>query len=165
MLRLAGLLADRAVAAAAVLLLLALLACVFLGVVFRLVNQPLAWSDEMAQYLMVWTAFVGWILAARRRSHIRITVVIDQLPPPLRRGAEVLIQLAVAALGMVLLSRSFGLIERNFDVEWVSLPLSAALVYVPMPIAGFAVVAQALVEIAEVLAGARRRDSEAGAAP
>ncbi|APF36029.1 TRAP-type C4-dicarboxylate transport system, small permease component [Chelatococcus sambhunathii] len=165
MLRLAGLFADRAVAAAAVLLLLALLACVFLGVVFRLVNQPLAWSDEMAQYLMVWTAFVGWILAARRRSHIRIMVVIDKLPTPLRRAAEVLIQLAVAVLGVVLLSRSFGLVERNFDVEWVSLPLSAALVYVPMPVAGVAITAQALIEIAEVLAGARRRDFEAGAAP
>ena len=58
-----GRLSDRLVELAAAILLLAMLAAVFLGVAFRLINQPLAWSDELAQYLMVWTAFVGWILA------------------------------------------------------------------------------------------------------
>ena len=48
----------------------------------------------------------------------------------------------------MLLTRSFGLIQRNLDVSWVSLPLSVALVYVPIPIAGFAVVCQSLVAIA-----------------
>ena len=67
---------DRLVEAAAVVLLLAMLAAVFLGVVFRLVGEPLAWSDELAQYLLVWTAFIGWIIASRRRSHIRIGLII-----------------------------------------------------------------------------------------
>ena len=52
-----------------------------------------------------------------------------------------------------MLTRSFGLIQRNIDVTWVSLPLSVALIYIPIPIAGFAVVAQALVAIARALRG------------
>ena len=148
-----GRLSDRLVEAAAVILLLAMLASVFLGVVFRLANEPLAWSDELAQYLLVWTGFVGWVLASRRRSHIRINVIIDRLSAPTRRGAEIGIQLLVAALGVILLTKSFGLITRNVDVEWVSLPLSVALVYIPMPIAGFAVLVQAFVQIAEAVRG------------
>ncbi|MCB1807395.1 MAG: TRAP transporter small permease subunit, partial [Candidatus Competibacteraceae bacterium] len=133
-------LSNRLVDLAGILLLLAMLASVSLGVVFRLLNQPLAWSDELAQYLLVWTAFVGWIIAGRRRSHIRITVLINRLAGWWRRGAEVLIQLLIAILGLLLLSQSFGLIARNTDVEWVSLPLSVALVYLPIPLAGFAVI-------------------------
>jgi TRAP-type C4-dicarboxylate transport system permease small subunit len=148
-----GRLSDRLVEIAAAVLLLAMLACVFLGVVFRLINQPLAWSDEMAQYLMVWTAFVGWILAGRRRSHIRITAIVDRLSGAARRMAEIVIQLLVAALGLVLLTQSFGLIGRNWDVEWVSLPLSVALVYIPIPIAGFAVLFQSALQIVEALRG------------
>ena len=146
-------LSNRLVDLAGILLLLAMLASVSLGVVFRLLNQPLAWSDELAQYLLVWTAFVGWIIAGRRRSHIRITVLINRLAGWWRRGAEVLIQLLIAILGLLLLSQSFGLIARNTDVEWVSLPLSVALVYLPIPLAGFAVICQSLAQIVSTLQG------------
>lgn len=146
-----GRISDRLLAVAAVLLLLAMLACVFLGVVFRFANRPLAWSDEMAQYLLVWTAFTGWIIAGNRGSHIRITVIVDRLTGRARALAEIAIQLLIAVLGVVLLTRSHGLIMRNLDVEWVSLPLSVALVYVPIPIAGFAVVLQSVLAMARAL--------------
>jgi TRAP-type C4-dicarboxylate transport system permease small subunit len=150
--------ADRLTGFAAVVLLLTMLAIVFLGVVFRLAGEPLAWSDELAQYLLVWTGFTGWNLASRRRSHIRIGLIVEQLRGWARRLAEVAIQLLVAALGMILLVKSFGLIERNIDVEWVSLPLSVSLVYIPMPIAGLAVLLQAVVQIAEAIRGPVGRD-------
>jgi TRAP-type C4-dicarboxylate transport system permease small subunit len=152
---------DRLVGAAAVVLLLAMLAAVFLGVVFRLIGEPLTWSDELAQYLLVWTAFTGWIIASQRRAHIRIGLIIDRFKGLPRRLAEIVIQLSVALLGAILLVKSFGLIERNIDVEWVSLPLSVALVYIPMPIAGFAVILQALVQIVEAFQGKVARDSTA----
>ena len=139
--------------AAAVLLLLAMLACVFLGVVFRLADAPLAWSDEMAQYLLVWTGFVGWIIAGNRGSHIRVTALIERMRGRARLAAEIAIQVLVAALGLVLLTQSFGLIARNADVAWVSLPLSVALVYLPIPVAGFAIVLRSAAEIAELLQG------------
>lgn len=150
---------DNLVGAAAVLLLLAMLAAVFLGVVFRLAGEPLAWSDELAQNLLVWTGFTGWIIASRRRSHIRIGLIVDRLKGWPRRAAEIVIQLLVAALGAILLFKSFGLIQRNVDVEWVSLPLSVALVYIPMPIAGCAVILQSAAQIVEAVRGNVARDS------
>ena len=60
--------ADRLLRWSAVVLLLTLLASVLVGVISRQLNAPVAWSDELAQYLLVWTAFVGWIIASRRRS-------------------------------------------------------------------------------------------------
>ena len=60
--------------------------------------------------------------------------------------------------GAILLVKSFGLIERNVDVEWVSLPLSVALVYIPMPIAGLAVILQAVVQIIEMIGGKAEPD-------
>lgn len=149
---------DRLVGAAATLLLLAMLACVFLGVVFRLMGEPLTWSDELAQYLLVWTAFTGWIIASHSRAHIRIGLIIDRLKGWPRRLAEIAAQLLVALLGVILLVKSFGLIQRNVDVEWVSLPLSVSLVYIPMPIAGLAVILQAIVQIMEAIKG---KDSRA----
>jgi TRAP-type C4-dicarboxylate transport system permease small subunit len=142
-----------------------LLGCVVLGVVSRGVGRPFAWTDEMAQHLLVWTGFVGWILAARRRSHIRIDVFIDRLPRPARLAAEIAIQAAVMVLASALFVYSFALIERNLDVEWVSLPLPGALLYLPIPFAALALIAQAGTEMAEAFRGRRRPESPSGTPP
>ncbi len=144
---------DGLLYAAAVALVLAMLGAVFAGVVFRFLNRPLAWSDELGQYLLVWTGFVGWIIAGNRGSHIRVTALIGRLGGWPRRIAEAAIHVAVALFGVVLMTRSFGLIGRNLDVMWVSLPLSVALVYLPIPIAGFAVVAQSALGVVRSLRG------------
>lgn len=147
---------DRGLRAAAVALLLALLACVVIGVASRQLGTAVPWSDEAAQYLLVWTGFVGWMIGARRRDHIRINVIIDRLPAAARRVAEVLIQLAVIVFAVSLLWWGFPLIERNWDVEWISLPMPAGLLYVPVPFAAALLVGQAAVEIRQALAGPAR---------
>lgn len=158
-------LSDRLVRWVAVVLLLTLLVTVVLGVLFRQLNSPLAWTDELAQYLLVWTGFTGWIIAARRRTHIRITVFADLLKGVPRRVLEVLIQLCVIVFSAVLIRYSFALIERNWDVESISVPFPAAALYIVMPVAGLALILQALAEIAEALAGREPVAAEPGAQP
>ena len=157
--------ADRMVRAAAATLLLSLLACVFLGVAFRQFNNPLAWSDELAQYLLVWTGFTGWVIATRRRSHIRISVFADRLPGTARRALEIAIQLAIIAFGAILARYSLGLIERTWDVDSVSLPLTTAVLYLPIPVAGLALMLQAIVEIGDALRGDIRLPDNTGTQP
>ncbi len=83
------------------------------------------------------------MIAARRGSHIRINVFIDRLPRGLRLGTEIVIQIAVLVFTVELIRWGWPLIGRNWDIEWVSLPLSSALLYVPVPIAALALAAQA----------------------
>jgi TRAP-type C4-dicarboxylate transport system permease small subunit len=144
-------LVDGGLRVAAVMLLLALLAAVMTGVVTRQLGAPVSWSDEAAQYLLVWTGFTGWIIGARAGEHIRITVLLDRLPGAARRWAEALIQLSVAVLALGLLWWGTPLIERNWDVEWISLPLPAGLLYVPIPFAAALLIGQALLDAAAAL--------------
>lgn len=147
---------------AACLLMIALLASVTLGVVFRIIGQPLVWSDEMAQYLLVWTGFAGWIIAGRRGSHIRITVFIDRLPRGARLALEAVIQLAMIVFALALLWYSPSIIRRNLDIEWVSLPLSAAILYFPVPIAAFALMLESLSDLVALTKGRLSRGAETG---
>lgn len=146
----------------ACLLMIALLASVTLGVVFRIIGQPLVWSDEMAQYLLVWTGFAGWIIAGRRGSHIRITVFIDRLPRGARLALEAVIQLAMIVFALALLWYSPSIIRRNLDIEWVSLPLSAAILYFPVPIAAFALMLESLSDLVALKKGRLSRGAETG---
>jgi TRAP-type transport system small permease protein len=156
---------DRLIRYAAVTLLLALLASVVTGVVSRQLNRPVPWSDELAQHLLVWSGFAGWMIAARRRSHIRIDVFIDRLPRILRLAMEVLIQLAVVAFALALVWWGWPLVPRNWDIEWVSLPLSSALLYLPIPLAAAVLIGQALAAIRLALAGRLAADPAPGTQP
>lgn len=143
-------LTDRALRGMAMLLMAALLLSVVAGVVARAIGQPLAWTDEAAQNLLVWTGFVGLMIAARRRSHIRITILVDLLPDALARLAEIAIRLAVIVFAIQLIRYGTPLIGRNWDIEWVSLPLPAGLLYLPIPFAAALLIVQALVEAVQI---------------
>ena len=58
--------------------------------------DPLTWSDELARYLFVWCAFLGWVIAARRRSHLAIGSLPQRASPRVR--ALLALLAAVAAL-------------------------------------------------------------------
>jgi TRAP-type C4-dicarboxylate transport system permease small subunit len=149
---------DRAVAAVATAALVALLTVVSLGIVMRAVGRPLSWTDEMSGYLMVWLACLGWILATRRGAHIRIRYFQQKLPPKGRRGFEVVIQAALALVGLIIGVQSLHLVAVNHDIEAVSIPVSTAWMYVPMVPAGFVMTAQA---VADLVASLRGRDPAA----
>ena len=157
--------ADRLLRICAVALLLAMLASVMAGVVSRQLNSAVPWSDELAQHLLVWTGFVGWMIAARRGSHIRINIFIDRLPRLLRLAAEVLIQLSVIAMAVLLIRWGWPLIARNWDIEWVTLPLPSGLLYAPIPLAATALILQALAAIGDALHGRLPFEPEPGAQP
>ncbi|MCZ8374098.1 MAG: TRAP transporter small permease [Beijerinckiaceae bacterium] len=141
---------DRALRWMAVLLMAALLVSVVAGVVARAIGQPLAWTDEAAQNLLVWTGFTGLMIAARRRSHIRITMLVDLLPEKAGRAFEILLRLAVVLFAIQLIRYGTPLIGRNWDIEWVSLPLPAGLLYLPIPFAAALLIVQALAEAVQI---------------
>jgi TRAP-type C4-dicarboxylate transport system permease small subunit len=105
------------------------------------------------------------MIAARRGSHIRINVFIDRLPRGARIAAEIAIQIAVLFFTIALIRWGWPLIGRNWDIEWVSLPLSSALLYVPVPIAALAVAAQAAAAIVDAARGRLPDEAAPGAQP
>jgi TRAP-type transport system small permease protein len=144
---------DAALAFAAALLLCLVLLCVSLGVVTRALGDPLIWTDEVARFLMIWLAVLGWILASRKRVHIRIRFFVDRVPAALRPGLEILLLLAVVLFGGLTAWYGSDLVRRNLDIEATTVPVSMSVVYLPIVLAGLATLLQALAETVERLRG------------
>ena len=138
---------DRALALAAMALLLALLASVTAGVVTRAAGDPLIWTDELSRFLMIWLAAIGWMLASRRRGHLRIRYFVDHLPALPRQLLERLLLLAVASFGAGLAAYGFDLVTRNLDIDATTLPVSMSVMYAPIVLVGFGTMAQAISEL------------------
>ena len=51
---------------------------VFFQVIMRYVfSQPVSWSDEIAQYAMLWSVYLSVSWAVRERAHIRVMNFIN----------------------------------------------------------------------------------------
>ncbi len=144
---------DRALAVLAAAFVVVLLGTVMAGVLFRAANHPLSWTDEAAGFLMVWVACLGWMIATRKQTHIRIRFFLDKVPSTPKRGVEVVLQLAMAVLGAVIAWYSVHLIRTNADIETISMPIAVAWMYVPLLPAGLVTLLQALVEIGRQVTG------------
>ena len=142
---------DRVLEVLAGLLVVALLGTVALGILTRAEGDPLDWTDELARFFMIWLAMFGWIVASRRRGHVRIRFFKDLLPPPLWRLEEAVIQAGMVVLGAVVTYFGVNLVGRNWDLEATSLPISMAWMYVPLIPAGAVTTLQALAELVEQL--------------
>ena len=142
---------DRAVAVAALWLLVALLVVVTLGVITRALDDPLIWTDEVSRFLMIWLACAGWLLATRHRAHIRIRYFADLLPAVPKRAVEFTLQAAVAVFGALVVRHGWTLVLRNLELEATTLPIPMAVMYAPLVLAGLVTLVQALSECLETL--------------
>jgi len=146
-------LVDHVVAVVAGVLVVALLLSVAAGVVSRGLGEPFIWTDEVARFLMVWLACFGWILAARRHSHIRVRFFLDLLPQGAFRVVELVMTVATLVFGLLTAVYGWVLVERNWEIEATTVPLSMSLIYLPIVFAGLAT---ALQGAADLLTGPRR---------
>lgn len=138
---------DRGLAVAAMMLLLALLGSVSAGVITRAAGDPLIWTDEVSRFLMIWLAAVGWLLASRRRAHIRVRYFVDKLPGLPREVVERGLLMAVCAFGAMVAFYGFDLVTRNWDIEATTVPLSMSVMYAPVVLVGIGTALQALGEL------------------
>lgn len=138
---------DRALRWSTFGLIAALLVCVMLGVITRALRDPFIWTDEVSRFLMIWLACFGWMLASRRRAHIRIRFFQDLLSKRAGRYSEIVIQCAVLVLGALLFWYGVDLVVRNHDLEALTIPISMSWLYVPIVIAGLVTLVQAASEI------------------
>ena len=106
-------------------------------------NYSFAATEEISVALMVALALLGSATAVARRRHIAITILVDHLPPGLKRFADLIAELATLVMFglLVWLGGRLAWDEYRFEVtspslgwpQWlytVWLPVLAAIVAV-----------------------------------
>lgn len=101
-----------------------------------------SWSEEIVLTLMAYMAVLSAALAIRNRSHIRMTAIDRYLPDKLVLFLDILADLAVLALGVVMLVVGWRYaMTIGSKGTYVSMPsLSRFWMYFPIPLAGFAMI-------------------------
>ena len=77
-------------------------ALIVFNVITRAMNQAVFWVDEIAIFIMVWMVFLSMAVLLKDRQAVAVTVLVDMLPPAMRRAVGVFIDLVVLAFAVLL---------------------------------------------------------------
>ena len=101
------------------------------------------WSEEIVLTLMVYMTVLSASMAIRKGAHIRMTAFDRYLPQKLLKVLDLIADIAVAALGVILVI--YGIRFCNSPLsnrgKYASLPkLSKFWQYLPVPVAGVSMI-------------------------
>jgi TRAP-type C4-dicarboxylate transport system permease small subunit len=118
----------RIVGAFAAMAVLAEVAILLMGVIFRFgLNHPLTWGDELASIVFLWLAMLGSVLALWTGEHMRLTTIAMRLPPRWRPKAEVLATLTPLLLLALLIMPALDYMDDQSFIETPALGWSDAV--------------------------------------
>src|SRR5215469_3813864 len=106
-------------------LVLAETCILFAGVVSRYVfNRPLMWTDELANFLFLWLAMLGTVVALRRNEHMRLTTLINSLSPKRGQWLSTVGALVVIVFVLEILLPAAQYLDVQRSTELITLPIS-----------------------------------------
>ena len=108
----------------------------FYGVVSRyILNNPVAWSNEIATISFTWTVFLGAAAAWKHNKHIHLDLVYNYFPNKLKKISDLIKNtvLAVFFLFVLYLSIQFTITAYNKPTAILRIPFS----YVDLPVVIF----------------------------
>jgi TRAP-type C4-dicarboxylate transport system permease small subunit len=107
----------------------------FIQVVFRYgLDSSLSWSEELSRYLFVWTIFIGASVAARRRQHIFVEVLIALFPARLREWVDSLIVIVSIIFFAIFAYVGWLLVQNAWQQYSTALDIRIAWVYAAAPL-------------------------------
>lgn len=95
------------------------------------------WAEESVRYLMMWAFFLTLGVAGTRGHHIRTEMLVDAMPPRIRKGMQYLSVIAGIAFSAVLLVASIPQLQRYYTMGMVSesnLDIPQWIVFLAMPL-------------------------------
>jgi len=138
-----------------VMILLALMVIiVFANVVSRYYLQfSLAWSEEIARFMLVWLVFLGSFLAYIHDEHLGLDILVKRFPPTLRKVVATVTNLLVIFALYAVMEGGYLLMMANFDWLSASAEIPQGYIYAIVPIACGLMILQTILKTYYILTG------------
>ncbi|MDR4887697.1 TRAP transporter small permease [Fredinandcohnia sp. QZ13] len=118
-----------------IVLFFVLVVVVFLQVIFRFVlEQPLAWTEELGRYLLVWTTFLGAGYGMSVKAHPGVEILYEAFGPTVKKVLNVVISILVIFFFWQVIVHSFDFIGRSMIQKSPVLQIPMGYIYTVIPI-------------------------------
>lgn len=127
-----------------------------------ILNNPIVWSEELIQLTYVWICYLGWTIATRKDSHIRITAVLNMLPEGAQKWMQAFCHVLVIVFSVLMIRYGIDLIGVGAKRTAVSFAMNYAVVYVMGPVCNLVIIFYELAGLIECLTKGPRNYKNVG---
>jgi len=129
---------NKAVSIILAILLAVMTIVILLQVFSRFVfTLPIAWSEELGKYLMIYTTFLAAAVAFREGKLIGVTFLLEKLNGESLKRAQMIINLLSMVLFAVLFYQGIKMCGEVMMQSTYSLGVSMAVPYSAIPVGAF----------------------------
>jgi len=115
-----------------------------------LLNEPLAWTEEVARHLMIWSALLGAAVAYRHKGHLGMDILVMQLSRPWRRIVEMVLQVLSIGFFGVLVVHGIPLVDRTMRQLSSAVRIPMGYIYASIPVGAALILLFAMERIVRV---------------
>ncbi|MBT2583369.1 TRAP transporter small permease [Planococcus sp. ISL-109] len=114
-----------------------LVTVVFLQVIFRFVlGSPLAWTEELARYSLIWLTFLGAAYAMSLRAHIGMEVFVNLFRTSGKKALYIVASLASLMFFLLMVIEGYSLAMQGMSQSSPVLRIPMGAIYMVIPISG-----------------------------
>ncbi|RJX82092.1 TRAP transporter small permease [Pseudomonas sp. LS-2] len=96
-----------------------------------------SWPEPVAILLMVVFTFFGAAASYRAGAHMAVNMATDRMPPALRQGAAILVQILMAVVCVFMAVKGWKLCANTWNQFLGEMPgLRVGVSYLPIPVGG-----------------------------
>ena len=112
-----------------------------------ILNQPLAWTEEIARYLMIWVTFLGSAMAVKYGEHIGVTFIVERFPQRLQTVIGIVLNLSITFFFLMGTWQGTGLTLRVLPQLAPATWISMSWAYACIPVGCFIMFIHTLVNL------------------
>lgn len=131
---------DRIISRIICILFLAMVICIFCGVINRtVIKASIPWTEEIARYSMIWMTFLSIGMGLKKGAHIGVEILVSKLAPLKRHIFNILAKsiFIIFCLAIIITSFSIIKIQINSNQTSAALGLPMFVPYFAIPVGMF----------------------------
>jgi len=133
------------------------------SVVMRYIfGKPQAWPNEICEYLLLVSVFMGLAFVQHEKRHTRIDLITARLHPQVQKSLEMVTTALFLVYTLVLFRESWRLAWRSFRLGWVSMTLLEVPLFLPQAVIPLGTGALAAVLVFQMMEDVRSMHGESG---
>jgi TRAP-type C4-dicarboxylate transport system permease small subunit len=126
---------ELAIFYASALLMLGLTGVILYAVVARyFFNAAPIWSEEVPRVIFLWVTYLAIAVAVRRGQSLRITFLLERLPPRARMLVEMFMHAAIFVMLAFLVWHNLPVIQLNSQTKMLATQWADAVRYWPLSV-------------------------------
>jgi len=138
---------------------------IFIQVCMRYIfNNSLSWSEELARYMFIWQVWLGISLAAKKKSHLRITLIFGLVKGNAAKVLNLIVDVIFFVFGLLITKYGMDVVMQiaHFQQKSAALQLPMQYVYAAIPVGALLMSIRLLEDLVRGVKGmaAKREDGE-----